>query len=383
MRSFLLTLLLGCSPADRRPLPDQVVAVVRLERGGYVSLLVELPRPGQYPTIRMSPGVVAAGPRWAHVLHIAELTEGVDRRLELRRIDGISLVSLPIHDDPVLTSIDESGVHVQVGDNYWWMDADRGVVEPSTASAVPGGRQAWPGPRDAFSLQLVDDRLEMLLPRSEGRGTPLIHGVDEVLGSWWLRSDDLPQWEREQLERLFKEVGVLTADVGETVADGHLREWRGSRALAVDALSQVIDGEDYWGGPRDGSFGVAVRNDGSETVLAVRIRDDVLLRDADRLELHLGARLIDIPLLQADEAALGEGCLEGEGWLACFTAPNMTGLGVEIRLDTPLLITSEALPLVVRYVDHDPGQGSTTLGTSAWPQLVELSYSHVSSSKED
>jgi hypothetical protein len=380
VRFFLLTAaLFGAVACDRQELhhlPDQLLAVARLERGGYVSLMVGLPRPGEQPTIRMTPGIVAAGPGWAGAVHITDPGMPASR-LEYRRLTGESLVSLPLSGPPNVLSIDVGGVHVGVGEHRWWLDAERGVVEPATEVAWPGGRQTWRGPREGFSVRLVDEHIELHLPRSEGVGIPILHGVEAVLGSWWLRNSEIPTWEADYLNALFKEVGSLAVEPGSAVADGDMREWRGEHALAVDSHSQVITGDDYWSGPRDGSFGVASRVSEGSTWLAIRIRDDTLLRDADRLELSLGERNINISFPPA-----GANTIAGDGWSAHFTEERMQGIGMEIHLETPDLTEARVLPLVVRYIDHDPGQGSTTLGTSAWPSLVDLGYARLKHSVE-
>ncbi len=381
MRFFLLTAALsgvaGCDRQEIRHLPDQLLAVARLERGGYVSLMVSLPRPGEQPTIRMTPGIVAAGPGWASAVHISDPGPAASRRIEYRRLTGEPLVSMPLSGPPDVLSIDADGVHVGVGDNRWWLDAERGVVEPATEVAWPGGRQTWRGPREGFSVRLVDEHIELHLPRSQGVGVPILHGVEAVLGSWWLTNAEIPSWEADRLNAIFKEVGGLTVEPGSAVADGDMREWRGDRALAVDSRSQVTTGDDYWSGPRDGSFGVAARVAEGATWLAIRIRDDELLRGSDRLELNLGDRSIDITI-----PPKGDRTIAGEGWSAHFTEERMQGIGLEVHLETPDLTEARVLPLVVCYIDHDPGQGSTTLGTSAWPALVDLGYARLEHSDE-
>ncbi len=380
MRHLLLIAALalaGCDEPEVRRLPDQLLAVACLERGGYVSLIVDLPRPGQQPTIRMTPGIVAAGPGWASAVHISEADADNAREVEYRRLTGESLVSLPLKGTPEILSVDATGVHVGIGENRWWLDAERGVVSPATEAAWPGGRQVWRGPREGFSLRLVDEHIELHLPRSQGVGVPILHGVKAVLGSWWLRNAEIPDWEAEHLNALFKEVGGLAVEPGTAVADGDMREWRGDRALAVDSRSQITTGDDYWHSARDGSFGVAARVSEGTTWLAIRIRDDALLRGSDRLELSLDDRHFSVVVPQ-------EGVREvsGEGWVAYFTEARMQGIGVEMRLDTPNLASARVLPLVVSYVDHDPDQGSSTLSTSAWPALIDLGYAHLDDSGE-
>ena len=382
MRVFLLLIaalaaLAGCEDQEVKRLPDHLMTVARLERGGYVSLMVHLPRPGEQPTIRMTPGIVAAGPGWANAVHISEPSAGMVRMVQFSSLTGETLAECPIHGNPNILSVDKDGVHLGAGENRWWMDAARGLVEPATEAAYPGGLQTWRGPRDGFSLRLIDSHIELHLPRSEGVGIPLLHGVEAVLGSWWLRDSEIPTWEAEHLNALFKEVGGLAVEPGVAVTDGDMREWRGERALAVDSRSQVISGEEYWSGARDGSFGVAARVDQGTTWLAIRIRDDALLRGSDRLELSLNERNIAITL--PDEDA---GEVSGEGWTAVFTRPRMQGIGVEIQLTTPALSQARVLKTVVRYVDHDPGQGSSVLGTSAWPGLVDLGYARLTDTGE-
>lgn len=380
MRVFLLIAALvmaGCEDQEVKRLPDHLMTVARLERGGYVSLMVHLPRPGEQPTIRMTPGIVAAGPGWANAVHITEPDAAMVRTVHFSSLTGDALVECPIRGNPDILSVDKAGVHVGVAENRWWMDAARGLVEPATEAAYPGGRQTWRGPRDGFSLRLIDSHIELHLPRSEGVGIPLLHGVDAVLGSWWLRDAEIPTWEAEHLNALFKEVGGLAVEPGVAVADGDMREWRGDRALAVDSRSQVISGEEYWSGARDGSFGVAARVDQGTTWLAIRIRDDAILHGSDRLELSLNDRKITIILPDEDDSEVS-----GEGWRAVFTRPRMQGIGVEIELTTPTLSEARVLNTVVRYVDHDPGQGSALLGTSAWPGLVELGQARLTESRE-
>ena len=381
MRFFLLiaalVALTGCEDQEVKRLPDHLMTVARLERGGYVSLLVHLPRPGEQPTIRMTPGIVAAGPGWASAVHITEPGIDMMRMVQFSTLTGELMVECPVRGNPNILSVDQGGVHVGTAENRWWMDATRGLVEPATEAAYPGGRQTWRGPREGFSLRLVNSHIELHLPRSEGVGIPILHGVEAVLGSWWLRDVEIPTWEAEHLNALFKEVGGMAVEPGVAVADGDMREWRGDRALAVDSRSQVISGEEYWSGPRDGSFGVAARVAEGTTWLAIRIRDDVLLRGSDRLELSLNNRNIAITI-PAEDA----GEVSGEGWLATFTRSRMQGIGVEVQLSTPDLSQARVLQTVVRYVDHDPGQGSAILGTSAWPGLVDLGYARLTDTGE-
>lgn len=381
MRFILLTTALlgvaGCDQREIRLLPDQLLAVVRLDRGGYVSLMVSLPRPGEQPTIRMTPGIVAAGPGWASAVHISDLGPDASRQLEYRRLTGEPLVSMPLSGTPDVMSIDKDGLYVGVGEHRWRLDAARGVVEPATEVAWPGGRQRWRGPREGFSIRLIDEQIELHLPRSQGVGIPLLYGVEAVLGSWWLTNDEIPVWQGERLNAIFKEVGGLAVEPGSAVADGDMREWRGERALAVDSRSQVITGDDYWSGSRDGSFGVAARVAAGSTWLAIRIRDDDLLRGRDRLELTLGDRSIEIITPPQEQHTV-----VGAGWSAHFTDERMQGVGLEVHLETPDLTEARVLPLVVRYIDHDSEQGSTTLGTSAWPSLVELGHARLEHSAE-
>ena len=371
MRFVLLTaaVLAGCRDGDPTPIPDMVMMVLQLNRGGYVSLLVELPRPGSSPTVRMTPGVLSAGPGWAHRMAFSSVED--NWTLDIEDISHEQLHSVSLSGEFEIEAIHRDHAVLSVEDQYVQVSVQDGAMNPLEGSFVAGGMQEWRGPFDGFSIGVVNDRLELLLPRSAGKPIHLLQGVDSILGSWWLRRDHLPEWEQTTFDKNFKQVGVLAAGAGTVDVDGDMTEWRSARALPVDSPSQVSDGVEHWEGARDSSFGVAARVDLENVFLGVRIRDDSLLDSRDQLEILFEDRRIRIPV----DVYSGE--INGEGWHAVFTPPRHLGVGIEIGIDATVLEQQQALPLIVQYIDYDSDNGPTILGTSAWPDLVSLGVAEL------
>lgn len=376
MRALLLIGLLalgGCqAPHASGALPDAMFAVVRLASGGYASTMMRLSRPGVEATIEVYPGMLAVGDGFAigvslgaDVQDDGRVRTRVDVDLLGQRRQLSALVDGPVD----VGRIESDSVYLITEVGPLRMDLLDGLLHrldhlPGQAAVVADG------PGAGFAVRRQRDLLEVRLPGAiDGAWQPLMQGVDELIGAWWVSTDAAPQWEQDAVDDRFAQVGVLSAALGVAVADGDLREWRGTRALRVDLDRQIIDGQEYWDGPNDASFGVAARIHGGHIVLAVRVRDDEISPDHDRVEVTLADRLVVLPIPGASRR------LEGLDWSAAFTDRSNSEVGVELDLAVGELWPDRlALPLTVHYVDGDPGQGSTRLGTAASPSLVGVGF---------
>lgn len=222
-----------------------------------------------------------------------------------------------------------------------------------------------PGPGAGFHLRRVADRLELRLPRSDDdRWTPALHGVSRLERACWVNTHRLSRESTRILKRELKEVVSLVAERAPAHVDGELDEWDGARASVVERPTQVLAGMRGWSGPRDAAFGVAARDTSWGLVLALRVRDDQ--RDpGDHLEILDLDRRIVVPM------AAGGAVEEGPGWRAAFGEAGWQGQGLEILLEGQVG-SEEGTSPVVQYVDADPGEAETRLGTAATPALGAL-----------
>lgn len=374
-----LGLVAGCHARFRTTaLPDALVAVARLESGDDVSLLVELPRPGEEPVVRVTPGVVVAGPGFLRSLNIEPVVEAGGRVRQLVEwTDPLAapgsepLAQVLLDASPKVLSVDRDGILLSTGGRAIRLDGRTGTAAPVGDEAPgPGGDLVWPGPRHGFEVRCNGHRLEMLLPRMDPDQAwlPLWNGVDGLLGAWWIALDGGPARVQARLQSIFKVVGRIIARPAAAVVDGDLSEWAADPALPVDDPAHVLEGDKYWSGPRDGGYGVAARRSAKGVALAIRIRDDVLIDHpdrGDRLDLFYDHHRVRIPI------RTHPGAVSGDGWRAVFTEPRAFGTGLEVELDNLTLEPGRLdLPLVVQYADHDSNQGVTLLGTA--PSLEQL-----------
>lgn len=356
MRGAAAALLLGgCAPLRAiDPLPDSVAAVVALSEGGYASVLVEMRREVRGPGVRLSPGVLALGPGWAHAVslsspsarppqvHVLDLVGGGQAGAEL---------SAPLR----IVSVGPDG-EVQIASTAGTLTLD--PRRRSGGGGAPRGVEAdRAGPGQGFHLRVREGQLELMRPRG-APWTPVLEGVSALLGAWWLTSADLPDAERAVVQAHFKQVGPFPLEPGEAAVDGDLSEWADASALPVDDPSQVLDGMAWWEGPRDAAFGVAARWNDQGVVLAVRVVDDAPGQVGDALEILLEDRTIALPLVPGPAA--------GAGWRAVVAAPGQ----VEIALADAAALRSR--PPVVHLRDADPGQGELRLGTAPDARLGGL-----------
>jgi hypothetical protein len=376
MRAFLLVGVLafeGCrAPHPSGTLPDAMFAVVRLEAGGYASTMMRLGRPGVEATVEVYSGMLAVGDGF--IVGVSLGTEvdwdsQVRTRIDVELLGEGRQVSALVDGAVDVSRIEDDSVYLTGDIGALRMDLQDGVIH--RLDHVPGQNDVVAeGPGVGFATRRNDSKLEVRLPGGHDDGwQPLMQGVDELVGAWWVSLASAPQWEKDAVDERFAQVGVLSAALGVAVADGDLREWRGTRALKVDLDRQVIDGLEYWDGPNDASFGVAARIDGGHIVMAVRVRDDLLSPDHDRIEVTLAERHVVLPIPGASRR------LGGLYWSASFTDRSSNEVGVELDLAVGDLRPDRlALPLTVHYVDGDPGQGSTRLGTAASPSLVGVGF---------
>ncbi len=356
-------LLVGCEgPSMPGPLPDVLTVAVEMAWGGHASVAVDLMRPEQSPLVRVHSGLYALGPGWARRFEL-----GPEGALEVTDLapaeEGSAPWTTALSPEDRIVAVREGGAWVE-GDTLRWVGA--GPTPPT-----PGGPVSRKGPGRGFSLTLVDERLELSLPRvdPDDAGVPLISPVSRVLGNWWSPRSALPEWEQAIIERDFKQVAALPVTQGVVEVDGRLGEWRDLRAQAVDSSWQVLSGLEGWDGPRDGSFGASVQVSGSTIYLAVRVRDDAIV-EGDHISVHLPGERIRVPIVPTDAP------IEGPRWRAALSDALSHGVALELEIEDRGILPGRdrTLPLVVHLDDVDPGQVSTCLGTAAWPELIDAAY---------
>jgi len=357
--------LVGCRRGQPSTgLPDTLAAVVATPDGQLLSVLVELPRPGVEPIIRLAPGAVALDQGWARAWLAVP---GADGRTQVHVVDLASqrerVEDLP---GPVrLLSMSRDEVVARTAEGV--VRLETGVLRPMAprrGAILPGGNPSHAGPGGGFAARIDNGNLELQLPREDATWTPVLVQVDRLIGCWWIDRSALPPWERRVLDDRFKHVGVLRPEHGEVQVDGDLGEWRGVRSVSVDNPSQILLGQRAWQGERDAGLGVAARWDGPDRlVLAVRVRDDHFLSDQDMLIIRDDDRELRVPM----RIGIHPG---GPGWFAAVGRRSAFERTVEAAVEDPPM-TANGLPaLVVQYVDADPGETSTLLSTAPWPAAI-------------
>ncbi len=366
LTGLLLLGLLG--PGCRRPLPtgglpDGLAAVVALSDGQMISVLIELPRPGVEPSVRLSEGAIAFDTGWASAWMVQQGARGQHESV-LMDLSDATRVHRHLLPGPVqLRRLDADGAVVSASNQL--LRLSMGSTEGATRLSLdpgPAGETLHPGPAGGFALRVQEGRLELRLPRSDGvRWRPVMHDVDYLVGSWWVLSTTLPPWQRRVVDDRFKQVGVITTADDIAVPDGDLSEWRGQTALGVDHPSQLLTGQGGWRGERDAAFGVAARRGQTGSVVAVRVRDDIVDAPSDLLVFRTDEQEIIVPL---DGHA---STTSGPGWTAVRSERDGWDQYVELHLD-------EIRPenMVVHFLDSDPGEELTVLATAPYPAMLAL-----------
>ncbi|MFT4979918.1 MAG: hypothetical protein ACI8S6_005830, partial [Myxococcota bacterium] len=271
-----------------------------------------------------------------------------------------------------IVQVDQDGVTVET-DGQWMQLRRDGQQAALAAAPAPGGLQEWRGPFDGFSITMHSGTVQLMLPRAEGVGTPIMLDVDAVLGSWWLRARDLPDWEQQLLRDCFRQIDVIVPEPGQARIDGDLREWTDSRAVPVDHISQVIDGLAGWGSERDGSFGVALRIEGGEARMAIRVRDDELLPDRDHLKITIDNITHDIFIPER-----GSPIEQGAGWRAATSWRGFSSVVLEVAISAPGAEQWTHAPISIQFVDVDSGEETSTISSAPWPELLEIAAANFS-----
>lgn len=367
----LIGALLGLSIACRAPpppsgLPDSLVAVVSTPSGALVSVLVELPRPGVDPIVRMAPGAVAVDQGWAFAW-MATPTAAGGAHAELWDLSSQTRRMHAFPGPVTLLSLGQEGAVVGAQGARWQLRADgAGQPLPEDAIVSPGGSLTHRGPAGGFGARVEDGRLELRVPREDADWTTVLHHVDRLIGAWWFVDGALPPWQRRVVDDRFKQVGIVQALPGDATIDGDLGEWHGQLAMRVDEPSQLLMGQAGWHGPRDAGMGVAGRRlpDGA-LALAVRVRDDHWLAGRDTLVVHTAEREIHVPLVAT-------GSYRGPGWVAAVARDGVWDRAVELRLEDAPGAGVAVSALMVELFDADPGEAATLLATAPWPAAVTL-----------
>jgi len=371
VRSSFALALLGTLVACRQTLPtvglpDTLAAVLTTSDGHLVSVLVELPRPGVEPVVRLAPGGIAVDQGWTLAVLATPNRAGDTETVVMDLGDGRQndlLLSGPTR----FESIDRGGVIVRDDAAVWRIGPAPGDgAVPYPMVPRPGGSATHIGPAGGFGVRVEDGRLELLLPREDGDWTPVIHDVKTLIGSWWFVADRLPPWQRRVVDDRFKQVGLVRPVQGEVTIDGRLDEWRGQKSLAVDKPSQILVGQAGWRGVRDGGMGVAARrrSDGV-LVLGVRVRDDAWMPGCDTLTVRLPDREINIDLA-------GDTIQLGSDWRAVIGRDGASERTVEVGLDGVSQSHGVVAGLMIELLDSDPGEPVTLLATAPWPAAVAL-----------
>jgi len=360
MSGLILLSLLGCQHGvsgsySSSHLPEWVAATVRFKDGGHGSAMVTLGDPRTPPELRYAPGLtVFDGQRLLKVESSSSAGDiGVQDLVDADRATawlGVMDASAAVR------SVHNGQLQVELGDELAWFDAKTGKRGSPPQDVLETHHF---GPGQGFELVTrEDDVVTLRLPMAD-KGLPLFHDVDAVVALSWITPNDASSKALKAADQLYKAV-MPVYPVGEhALADGDLSEWSKARALAVDDAPCVLTGHEDWGGARDGSFGVAARVSEGRLVLALRIRDDVLVYGEDAVEVELDGRTWLVPMQAA-------GAIEGiEGLNGAFTNAVDFGTGLELSLPLPPRPDEHTpLPLVVRYIDEDPDEMPTTLATA-------------------
>jgi hypothetical protein len=229
------------------------------------------------------------------------------------------------------------------------------------------------GPSRGFEVKIDDDGTVLLsLPTSEeGQGVPLMNDASRILGVSWVADSAVDEQERQTLDEVYKEVGTLFAEARACAADGDLSEWADQVAMSVDDRAQVGSGEQFWLGARDASFAVATRLNETRLCWAVRLRDDAVVSNEDRIEIVMANQRYVLPV--PNGAQSGQ---DGEMHYA-FTDSVAFGVAVEGVVPVEAVhMAGDFIPFRVIFTDVDPEQaGATTLATAPplpWPALAGI-----------
>lgn len=245
---------------------------------------------------------------------------------------------------------------VRISENAW-VFRDGIPVPASSREPLPGAHADGPGA--GFGVELEDGTVHLELPHDT---IEVAHDVERIV-----EVAMLPEVDTQAADLVFKSVRALHAAALPARIDGDLEEWTG-RSLPVDQPAQIQGDAEDWAGPRDGSMAVATRVHHGRISLAVRLRDDQLLENADRLEvLAPGLPTVSVPVGPAGP------CEVPPGWECAWVDAVSFGTGIELSMpDTRADSTSQQLDIVVRFVDVDPNESPTTIATAPSTAAVAL-----------
>lgn len=341
--------LLACVAREDLParLPSEVSIVAREGDGDYVSILVPLRRNARHEVdARVARGIrlYDGDHLWAMVPAMAE--DGWT--IEVQDLIGTPRATLPLGalEPPTLTHIDRGRVWATVDGEH--------VVCTIATTECSNDREPTPmlpwrqvGPGAGFRVDLDEGgtlRLRLPIEGDESPGSIISTDIDSVVAIRWVRT--LLPLDREDLNRAFRGLGVVSAVDTEITLDGELQEWESARPLVVDARWQVDTGMDGWEGDRDASFSLAASWRGDRLCLAGRVRDDAVV-PGDKLVVQvagiareIGAQDADTPLARVRPVHFGT------TFETCFA-------------DVPL--RGEPLPFTASMVDVDPTGPITVL----------------------
>lgn len=367
--------LAGCGridPAVEPVLPVQLSALLELEGGAPLSVIVELGR-----NLRDQIDLrAAAGPLLYDGRHVWEIAAGGDGAPRLTDRGGASPVALPV--TGTVTGLSRRQIWGAGPSGPWVCDmerlpawagipvaaADRGVA--CAPGPAPDPVLTHPGPGAGFALSLSGGQLRLRLPAdAEGEDAALVEGVARVVGVRWVRESD-PQT-APLIERLYRGRSRVEAPPLAVRVDGDLSEWRDSRPLVLQEAWHLESGGPRWRGPRDAGAGLAAARDGGRICVAGRLRDDDR-SPGDRLELRLGADRWEIPLGGlADHPVAGGDTPGGFAWAV---GRDWFGARYEACLPAPAsdLSAPAVLPFSLRWEDVDAGEPTTVLSSA--PELI-------------
>ncbi len=378
----LFALTASCEAPQRMALPVMVNVVVRLEDGAYASMLVDLETPGTRPSLRVAPGLLSYDgqrlfrlePRTRatseglliHELEVRDLLRGAAFSVQLQppANPGERLEVVHLRQREALIRVRDAG-----GTVAWWeVGLYSGELERiPQASAVERFERF--GPARGFAVYRREDRVVLALPHGEqGEGLPLLDHVDGVVAVGWIAEEHFSRSGADVLDRRFKMSGSVTAMAQPATPDGDLREWSHDRALSVGTASHVESGLGSWSGARDASFALAARLTPQRLCVAVRIRDDAILPEQDRLVIVTALRRFEIPVPPRP------GKVQRDGLEGAFTDQASFGVGLELCLAPETWTVEEGnIPFRVLFEDHDPDQEPTLMASAPdipWPTLA-------------
>jgi hypothetical protein len=337
-----------------------VIFCVKTTSGELVSGIARLPRPGHQPELLLSPGLVAAGPSWAHQVKVT------DSAVEIVLLDGGTPHAVPVQPGAQVQLIDRDGVVFTDGGRTQLLSTT-GRLSAWSETATSGGRMEWRGPFNGFQLVLDEGSLYLGLPRVDWSQTAIMDEIDTLLGAWWVRKKDLPAWQQEALLSHFRQVDVFAPEPKRALVDGDLGEWRSSEAVVINDVSQVIGDRQSWSSERDASFSVAFRVSGREAWMAVRIRDDDFLPGQDHLRIRMCGEPLIITVPQQDSPPQ-----TGDGWEAVGVWGGRATMVMEIGLQCAVSASPGSRSLIVDYIDIDQGEAPSGLSSAPWPEMLDV-----------